>query len=72
MPNSFSRTCRDYGGGIEKIYQFPAQTFGTDQRLKHVRRVVLATRSDTDGTPPGSSVDRTRCGLTHTTISASE
>ena len=46
--SQFVRNFRDYGGAIEKIYQFPAQTFGTDQRLKHVRRVVLATRSDTD------------------------
>lgn len=44
----FVRTFRDYGEAIEKVYRFAVQTFGTYDRLKDVKKVVLATRSDTD------------------------
>ena len=44
----FVRNFRDYGGAIEKVYQFAAQDFGSYERLKNVRRVILTTRSDTD------------------------
>ena len=44
----FIRNFRDYGGAIEKVYQFAAQYFGSYDRLKNVHRVILTTRSDTD------------------------
>jgi len=44
----FVRTFRDYGGPIEKVYTFAAQTFGTYERRKDIARVRIATRSDTD------------------------
>ena len=44
----FVRTYRDYGGGIEKVFTFATQDFGQLQRQKHVRKVELVTRSDTD------------------------
>lgn len=44
----FVRTFRDYGQAIEKVYQFATQSFGTYERLKNIRRVRIATRSDTD------------------------
>lgn len=44
----FVRTFRDYGGGIEKFYRFAAQDFGNLERQKHISKVILATRSDTD------------------------
>lgn len=44
----FARTFRDYGGPIKKVYRFAAQTFGTYERRKNIRRIVIATRSDTD------------------------
>lgn len=44
----FVRNFRDYGGAIEKVYQFAAQYFGGYNLLKNVHRVVLTTRSDTD------------------------
>lgn len=44
----FVRNFRDYGGAIEKVYQFATQTFGTYERYKNVTKLLLATRSDTD------------------------
>lgn len=44
----FVRNFRDYGGAIEKVYQFATQYFGGYDRLKNVHRVILTTRSDTD------------------------
>lgn len=44
----FQRTFSDYGGAIEKVYQFPPQSFGTYDRLKDVLDCVFAVRSDTD------------------------
>lgn len=44
----FVRNFRDYGGPIEKVYQFATQTFGTYNRRKNVTKLLLTTRSDTD------------------------
>ena len=44
----FARTFRDYGGPIEKVYRFATQSFGTYEQRKNVKKIVLATRSDTD------------------------
>lgn len=44
----FVRTFRDYGGPIEKVYRFSARDFGELERQKHIRKIILATRSDTD------------------------
>ena len=44
----FVRTFRDYGGPISKVYRFPACSFGTYWRRKLIRRILIATRSDTD------------------------
>lgn len=44
----FTRNFRDYGRGIEKVYRFPAQSFGTYEQRKHIKKIILATRSDTD------------------------
>ena len=44
----FTRTFRDYGRGIEKVFQFAAQTFGNYERRKDIRAVRIVTRSDTD------------------------
>ena len=44
----FARTFRDYGGPIEKVYQFATQSFGTYERRKNIKKIVIATRSDTD------------------------
>jgi len=44
----FVRTFRDYGGAIDKVFQFATQSFGSYARLKDIRRVRIATRSDTD------------------------
>ena len=44
----FARTFRDYGGPIEKVYQFATQSFGTYERWKDITRILIATRSDTD------------------------
>lgn len=44
----FVRTFRDYGGAIEKVYTFPAQDFGELERRKHIKKLLLTTRSDTD------------------------
>ena len=44
----FARTFRDYGGPIEKVYRFATQSFGTFEQRKHVKKLVIATRSDTD------------------------
>lgn len=44
----FVRSFRDYGGAIEKIYTFATQDFGDVERQKHIKKVILTTRSDTD------------------------
>ena len=44
----FVRTFRDYGGAIDKFYRFAAQDFGDLERQKHISKIILATRSDTD------------------------
>lgn len=44
----FIRTFRDYGGAIRKVYRFAACDFGTLERQKHIRKLVLASRCDTD------------------------
>ena len=44
----FVRTFRDYGGAIEKVYTFATQDFGDLERQKHIKKILLATRSDTD------------------------
>ena len=44
----FVRNFRDYGGAIPKVFEFPTQDFGGHLRMKHIRRVILSTRSDTD------------------------
>ena len=44
----FVRSFRDYGGAIEKVYRFAALNFGSYERRKHIRKVILTTRSDTD------------------------
>ena len=44
----FARTFTDYDQAIEKVYQFPTQFFGTYDRLKDIRYVVFAIRSDVD------------------------
>ena len=44
----FVRTFRDYGAAIEKVYRFAALDFDRLERQKHIRKVILATRSDTD------------------------
>lgn len=38
----------DYGGPIEKVYQFATQMMGTYERLKNVVKVIFVIRSDTD------------------------
>lgn len=35
-------------GGIDKVYTFPTQTFGTYDRLKDIMHILLAIRGDTD------------------------
>ena len=44
----FERNFCDYNGPIEKVYQFPAQIFGSYERLKDVLYVIFSVRSDTD------------------------
>ena len=44
----FERVFSDYGDGIEKLYRFPTQQFGSYERLKDVPQILLAVRSDTD------------------------
>lgn len=46
----FERNFCDYNGPIEKVYQFPAQIFGSYERLKDVLYVIFSVRSDTDTT----------------------
>ena len=62
----FVRTYRDYGGGIEKVYTFATQDFGDLAQCKHIRKVVLNTRSDTDTVInlQYSTDEATRCDLT--------
>lgn len=43
-----ARVFCDYGGAIEKVYQFPVLTLGGYERLKDVRTVIFSVRSDTD------------------------
>ena len=42
------RNFLDYGGAIEKVYQFPPQFFGSYDRLKDVLYCIFTVRSDTD------------------------
>ena len=44
----FKRDFMDYGGAIEKVYQFPPQFFDTYDRLKDILYVIFTVRSDTD------------------------
>lgn len=44
----FKRDFMDYGGAIEKVYQFPPQFFDTYDRLKDVMYCIFTVRSDTD------------------------
>lgn len=44
----FVRDYVDYGKGIRKVYRFAVVDFGSCDRLKTVRRLVVTTRSDTD------------------------
>lgn len=44
----FRRAFLDYGEAIEKVYRFPAQFFGSYDRLKDVLSVLFSVRSDTD------------------------
>ena len=44
----FVRTFRDYGEGIDKVYTFATQDFGSVERQKHIKKLLLTTRSDTD------------------------
>ena len=44
----FVRDFLDYGGAIEKVYQFPPRAFGGYDRLKDVLWCIFAVRSDTD------------------------
>ena len=44
----FDRTFNDYGGAIEKDYQFPVMNFGGYERLKDITSLLLAVRSDTE------------------------
>ena len=44
----FERTFLDYGGAIEKVYQFPPQFFDSYDRLKDILYCIFTTRSDTD------------------------
>lgn len=44
----FVKTYRDYGGAIEKVYRFAARDFGDLERQKHIRKIILATRCDSN------------------------
>ncbi|MBR5342897.1 MAG: hypothetical protein IK149_03260 [Oscillospiraceae bacterium] len=44
----FARVYADYGEGIEKVYRFATEHFGSYDRLKNVNSVILAVRSDTN------------------------
>lgn len=44
----FRRDFMDYGGAIEKVYQFPPQFFDTYDQLKDIMSCLFAVRSDTD------------------------
>ena len=47
----FERTFADYNSlPIDKVYQFATQYFGTYDALKNVNSIIIATRSDTNGT----------------------
>lgn len=46
--SAFRRDFADYGGPIEKRFQFAAQSMGSYDNLKDVTRVILAVRADTD------------------------
>ena len=52
----FERVFADYGGeehggwAIHKVYQFATQFFNSYDNLKNVNSVIIATRSDTNGT----------------------
>lgn len=44
----FERVFSDYGEGIEKMYRFPTQHFGSYERLKDIPQLLISVRSDTD------------------------
>lgn len=44
----FERVFSDYGAGIEKLYRFPTQHFGSYERLKDIPQLLISVRSDTD------------------------
>ena len=47
----FERTFADYNSlPIDKVYQFSTQYFGTYDSLKNVNSIIIAMRSDTNGT----------------------
>lgn len=52
----FERTFADYGtdeenaAAIDKVYQFATQFFGSYDHLKNVNSIIIAMRSDTNGT----------------------
>lgn len=48
MLTVFKRNFLDYGGAIEKVYQFPPQFFDTYDRLKDIMYCIFTVRSDTD------------------------
>lgn len=41
------RTLNDFGGPVRKVYQFPVRNFGSYDRLKDVRTLLLSARADT-------------------------
>lgn len=44
----FERVFSDYDEGIEKVYRFPTQHFGSYERLKDIPQLLVSVRSDTD------------------------
>ena len=46
----FKRVYADYGQGIDKVYRFATEHFGSYDRLKNVDSVILVMRSDTNTT----------------------
>ena len=53
---TFKRVFADYGGVVDggwpirKVYQFATQMFNSYDNLKNVNSIIIATRSDTNGT----------------------
>ena len=44
----FARIFNDFGSAITKEYRFPAQKFGSYDRLKNINSVIFAMRNDAD------------------------